>query len=549
MLTLHLYLGRELLKTFAMTSIALTLLVVMGGGVANIFRGEGVGAEELAKVFLFLTPVAITLILPVAALFSAAITYGRAAADNEVLACRAAGINIHKILFSALLLGVGVTIFTYWSWNYLLPELSRQIEELTRRDLPAIVKSQFQKAKPLSFGKYRMTARKCITLENEDVGREIPADHTILKLDSVAFCEVEDQDAMRFGTAELTLIDFDRTESVPRVTVDLQGVRSFDAQRRQYYELDHQVLGPFQIPLPMRRKIKFETLGALLKYRRHPDLIPDVADMLYNLRRELMSYYLNEDVVRSLDPDQGGDGTYRLADESVQYAITADQYAVEPDDGRLTLRGIRVIEQDKEAAGRLLTADSARFEIRSGFDRTRQVILVELSGNVEIRRHPAGADSRVVRKPKETLQPVLFAKQARLQERVNSLDVARLLNPDLLFELRPKQQRMRGFLHARVARSKSELEGEIHFRASYSLGTVAVVLFGAVLGIIVRGGQVLTAFGISCLPMLFVVVAGITGRNLADRPTQTVTSIAIMWGATVIMYLATGFFAAKVLKR
>jgi hypothetical protein len=50
MLTLHLYFARELLKTFLMTSVALTLLIVMGGGVANIFRGEGIGAEEMARV-------------------------------------------------------------------------------------------------------------------------------------------------------------------------------------------------------------------------------------------------------------------------------------------------------------------------------------------------------------------------------------------------------------------------------------------------------------------------------------------------------------------
>src|SRR5262245_11274604 len=124
MRTLHLYLARELLKTFALTAIALTLLLVMGGGVANIFKGEGLGAEELIKVFAFLTPVAVTLILPVAALFSAAITYGRAAADNEITACRAAGINIHRLLLSAALLGLFVTITTYWAWNYLIPGLS-----------------------------------------------------------------------------------------------------------------------------------------------------------------------------------------------------------------------------------------------------------------------------------------------------------------------------------------------------------------------------------------------------------------------------------------
>ncbi|HVP09813.1 MAG TPA: LptF/LptG family permease [Phycisphaerae bacterium] len=549
MLILHLYLARELLKTFIMTSITLTLLVVMGGGVANIFRGEAVGAEGMAKIFLFLTPVAVTLILPVAALFSAAITYGRAAADNEILACRAAGINIHKLLLSALLLGLFVTVFTYWSWNYLLPTLSRQIEEITRRDLPTIVKGQFQKAKPLSFGRYRMTARQCATLDRTVLAADAPAEHTYLQLSGVAFCETDAQEAVRFGTADITIVDFDRTEAIPRVTVDLQGVRSFDASRKQYYELAHQVLGPFQIPLPIRRKLKFETLGTLLAYRQKPDLDPEVADLLSNVRREMMAHCLYGDVVRQLDPDQGGDGTCHLASGNVGYAISAEQFAVDPEDGKPSLRDVRVIEKGGENGDHLLTADSATFELRSGLDRMHCIIMVELVGNVEIRHYPLRSDDRVVKKPKESLKPIAFDDQPQLVRQAASFDANSLWDPGVSFTLRPKQERARGKLLTWLAKFRSEIQGEINFRASYSLCSVAIILFGAVLGIIARGGQVLTAFGISCIPMLFVVVAGIVGRNLSDRPAYETLSITVMWAAAVFMYLATGFVAMKILKR
>ena len=369
MLILHFYLARELLKTFLMTSVTLTLLVVMGGGVANIFRGEAVGAEGMAKIFLFLTPVAITLILPVAALFSAAITYGRAAADNEILACRAAGINIHKLLLSALVLGVFVTLFTLWSWNYLLPTLSQQIENLTRNDLPNIVMGQFQKAKPLAFGRYRMTARQCTTLDQSSLAQDVPTDHAYLQLSGVAFCEAEDEEAVRFGTADITIVDFDRSEAIPRVTVDLQGVRSFDSTRKQYYELAHQVLGPFTIPLSPRRKMKFETVGTLLSYRHRPELIPDVADKLVGAKREMMAHCLYQDVVRQLDPALGGDGTYRLAGGGMEYDISAEQFAVDPEDGKPSLRGVKVIEKGGETGDRQLTADAIGCELLSSNPR------------------------------------------------------------------------------------------------------------------------------------------------------------------------------------
>ncbi|MBN2560609.1 MAG: LptF/LptG family permease [Phycisphaerae bacterium] len=548
MWTLHGYAARELLKTFFMTSVALTVLLVMGGGVANLFRGEGAGAREMARIFLFLTPVAVTLILPVAALFSATITYGRMAADNEILACRAAGINIHRVLLSALVLGLFVTGFTYWSWNHLIPQLSGQIKNLSRKDLPAIVLGQFQKAKPLSFGKYRIMANQCEAVSPAQLPEEVRDAHTYLQLTGVSFIEVEDHEPTRYGTADKTIIDFDHAEGTPRVTVDLQGVHSFDASRRQYYQFKHQVLGPFEIPTPVKRKIKFENLATLRDYLDHPEHIPAVADRLIGLRREMMSHFMYLDVLASLDPDKGGDGKFLLKGDGFRFDISAGRFAEDPDDGRPLLREVKVVETG-ESGGRILTADSAIIEVKSGLDRTRPVILVELIGNVEIRRDPEGSGDRVVRKGRETLPPVEFMAQQRLQEQVLAFDETSLLDPGQKIPMHPKQGRLRQWLIDRVEHSISDVYGEVHFRASYSLSAIAVVLFGAVLGIIVRGGQVLTAFGISCIPMVIVVVASIVGRNLADRPEHTSLSIGVMWGATVFMFLATGFVAARFLKR
>ncbi len=548
MLTLHLYYARELIKTFLMTAVALTLLIVMGGGVANLFRGQGIGANEMAKVFLFLTPVAVTLILPVAALFSAAITYGRSAADNEVLACRSAGINIHRLFIPALVLGLLVTIFTYWSWNYMIPSLSRQIEEMSRRDLPSIVMGQFQKAKPLTFGKYRMTTSQCRVLDSKDLEVDLPPNHTYLELIGVSFLETADQDVMRFGTADTTIIDFDRTASVPRVTVDLQGVRNFDVSRRQYYEMEHQVLGPFEIPMPIRRKTKFEDLNTLLGYMNHPETIPEIEDRLRGLKREMMTHFTQQDALASFDPDLGGDGTYRLVGNDVRYDITAESFNVDPDNGRISLRNVQVVET-AEPHGRFLTADTATLELRSGVSRERPVIIVELVGNVGIRRNSPASQDRIVRKPKEALKPIEFFGQPSLVKKVEAFDPLSLLDPTATFELHRKHTALRGRLLDRLDEMQSEVQGEIHFRASYSMCAVAIVLFGAVLGVVIRGGQVLTAFGISCIPMVFVVVASIVGRNLADRPEYTTLSTCVMWGALVLMCGATGFVGMRILKR
>lgn len=543
MITLHAYLARELLKTFVLTSVALTLLVVMGGGVANIFRGEGMGADDVFKVFLYLTPVAVTLILPVAALFSAAITYGRAASDNEVSACRAAGINIHRLLLSAGLLGLFVTLFTYVSWNFLIPGLTKLIEETTRRDLPVIVMQQFKKARPLVFGKYRITADHSEVMEQPPPGVTLPEKHTYLLLSKVSFLETGDEEYVRYGTSDTTIIDFDRSGDSPRVTVDLQGVRTFDASRRQYYDLAHQVLGPFDVPMAMRRKTKFENLARLVHFQRHPEDSPEIEDRLFGIRRELMSYYLQQEAIDRLSKD----GVFKLKGKGIHYDISARQYAVDPDDGRTTLRDVRVVETGN--AGKIvMTAQSAMLELRSSMDRNRPIIMIELLGNVEIHQS-GGSDSRTVRKPKETLKPLEYMDQPGMVKRVEDFDVKEFLRGSAIAGLPKKQSRQCERFWQRLAAFRAEVTGEIHFRGSYAMAPVAVVLMGAILGIIIRGGQVLTAFGISCVPSLFVVLSSIVGRNLADRPAYTTASLFVMWGGTLFIYLATVFIAFKVLKR
>lgn len=545
MRTLHSYAARELLKTFLMTVVALTVLLVMGGGVANLFRGEGAGARELLKVFLFFTPVAITLILPVAALFSSAITYGRMAADNEILACQAAGINIHRLLLSAFLLGLFTTAFTYLSWNYLLPSLSGQIAELTRKDLPTIVMSQFQKAKPLSYGKYNMTANRCEAVPPEQVPPDARADHTFLHLRGVSFVEMEGDEPARYGTADETIIDFDHSRGTPRVTVDLQGVRSFDAARWQYYELEHQILGPFDFPLPVRQKTKFETRGKILHYRQHPEKIPEIDDRLWGMKREMMTAFLAADVESAL----GAGRRYVLAGPDCTYEIEADEYQIDAYDGRPCLRGKLRVTERCAAEQRQYSADKAFIELKSSMDRNNPVIEVQLVGNVEIVRVPQSPDAHAVKKPQETLPPLSFRSQESLRSRIDNFDLLSLLDESRNQVLYERPARLLDKLQTRLHEFQSEMLGELHFRASYSLGAVAIVVLGAILGIIVRGGQVLTAFGISCVPMVFMVVASIVGRNMADRPQYILVSIIVMWGTTALMYAATGFVAFKVLKR
>lgn len=549
MRTLHFYLARELAKTFLLTCVALTMLIVMGGGVANVFRAEGVGAKEMASIFIFLTPVALTMILPIAALFSATITYGRASADNEIAACRAAGVNIQRLLLTALLLGLMVTGLTYVSWNHVLPRLFSQIETLTRRDLPSIVLGQFERSKPLVYGDFRICAENFAELEGDRRPENAQEGHTYLYLSGVAFLQLEHEQFVRYGTSDYTLIDFDRTQRNPQVTAVLHGVHAYDVLHGQEYKMEQQTIGPEEFPFPIKQRMKFQDVYTLRSYLEDPKIIPEVSDRLFRVRRGMMEVFLFDEVYRSFDESRGGAGTFELVGPNgVNYKITTSsplhKSAI---DNEPTLFKAQVIETKPDGSTRTLHAGRLQFDMKNTpLDRERPLIIVELSEGVRIQRSGGG---RVVEQQSETLPAMQFVDQPAPMRRASDLDLDRVLDQSANFDLMPvKLKDAREKMIKRMNQFKSEVLGEIHFRSSYSMSAMAVVLIGAMLGVILRGGQVLTAFGISCVPTAIVVIASIVGRNLADQPGGAFGALAVMWGTTILTYVAAGIIAVRVLR-
>jgi len=547
--TLHGYILRELVKTFAMTATALTVLLVMGGGVANMFQAPGLGAREMGKLFAFFTPVALTMILPIAALFSTTICYGRAAFDNEITAAKSAGINVHRLLLSAALLGLFVTGATYYAWNFLIPILSGKVEELTRRDLPKIISGQFEHNRALTFGKYRLYADNFEPIDNANLPPEVRDESKkFMALLGVSFIEMEDDQIARYGTSDRTYVIFDQSPALPSPTVEvrLTGVRAVDRSRpvTQAIDMQRQIIGPIEIPLPLRRKMKFQDLPTLRGYLTRTEDIPEVSDLLFRFKRSMMEQFLYQDVVAGVSTGyvlRGPDATYR---------IKAERFRQSPATNQPELADVTVEENLASGESRVLTAARATVDLKNTFDREKPNVVFELTGGVKVRQIPGTPDDRIVTLEKQSLLPVSFVAQPSLKARLDAFDPIKAMSPEeRLGPSTPKLDDARRNLIKRRDRFVSEVRGEIHFRASYAASSVAVILLGAMLGIILRGGQVLTAFGISCLPTAVVVVAGIVGRNLADQPEKGMLSLGIMWGATLLMYLATLVVGLRVIHR
>lgn len=544
--TLHLYFLRELLKAFTLTTIALTILITMGGGVANMFRSQGIDAIRVLKVFALLVPIAVTLVLPVAALFSATITYGRAGADNEINACRAAGLNVHRLLSAAAGLSIAVAVVTFFSWNYIIPSLTLQLYQMGRQDLASVLLNNLRRNRGVPFRNYVLYADDAVELPADKLPVSAPTGRNYVLLHGAAFLEMAEFLPTRCGTTETAVIEIDTSRNMPELRIDLQGVRTYDIGRGQYLELTHQLMGPYTIPVPLGRKLRFEDLTTLRHFAAAPDRIPELNDRTWAVRARLMRVFTYQAALAALDPDLGGRGAWTIEGPDVSYDIRPREFAASEEEGQPLLRNVIVVERTRDGA-RQLKAESGTIRVHETLDRTRPVVQIELTGGVESRTLAPVADGRVVKLPSEKLRPVPLL--ASVRERLNRLTDADILDPRVSIALPQKVAAARQKLFVERARTLCEVQSVISFRSSYAVSTLPVVILGAILGIVLRGGQVLTAFCISCVPSLVVVVGTIVGRNLADHPQTAEIGIATMWFADGFLAVATIWIAARFLRR
>jgi hypothetical protein len=94
-----------------------------------------------------------------------------------------------------------------------------------------------------------------------------------------------------------------------------------------------------------------------------------------------------------------------------------------------------------------------------------------------------------------------------------------------------------------------EIKGIIHSRLAFSASVLVTLIFAAALGIIFRGGQLLTAFTISFIPGLLVVIMNIMGRQLAEKSGTALIGITIIWAGIGLVAIADAVVLTRFLRR
>src|SRR5205823_6513999 len=148
--TLFFYIFKDLLRIFMLTSGALAGIMSFGGLLRPLTE-HGLDAGQAAKMLSYFMPAMTTYSLPIAALFATTVVYGRLAADNELVACRAAGISFVSIGLPAVVLGLTVALVSLLFLCFIVPVFTLKVEKVIYSNLAQLISNQIEREHKIKF--------------------------------------------------------------------------------------------------------------------------------------------------------------------------------------------------------------------------------------------------------------------------------------------------------------------------------------------------------------------------------------------------------------
>jgi lipopolysaccharide export system permease protein len=118
----------DLLKIFAITLVSLTGLFLLGGLVSEASQ-RGLAPAQIFTIIPLMIPSMLPYTIPAATLFATCNVYGRLAKDNEIIALRAAGVNLGRILIPSFVLGVAASGATLALYYHVIPRSCALVRE------------------------------------------------------------------------------------------------------------------------------------------------------------------------------------------------------------------------------------------------------------------------------------------------------------------------------------------------------------------------------------------------------------------------------------
>jgi lipopolysaccharide export LptBFGC system permease protein LptF len=547
MSTLHGYILRELLKTFALSLTGLTVLFTIGGGVWNTLRTEGIGAGDVGGFLPLLLPVAVTLTMPVAALFSVTMVYGRLSADNELLACRAAGINVHTTLLSAFLLSVFVTCFTLLMGGFVIPGFVQRLEDFVRSNVGDFVAQHLRqqgfiyRAQP-GQDRYTFTVERVQEVADQALrakGFEVADNlHYLFTRDPV-FLQIDSSGRLvRFISGRYALCAFDARGQGLGVTAYVRDGQDYEFGR-QMIDIEEQQVGLMGWKLVSMKRLSFAAFSDLLHWYQAPWDAPRLCDDIDHFLAASMQYGM---LVRAHDLLAGGE-ELMLSEGDLKIRLRCD--SAELRRKSLELAGVVAAVRTR---GRTTVYEAQQATISTSTDtpgasrgpllwaggvpkqrRLEVTVRLEATPEQAVREHSPTLDEP--RRAQTTAFDFSLPPEEILPD-AEAFTRANVVNEALALPASAELARQRQKLQEEAGRTRNQVIANLNFRLGISASALVTLIMGAALGVIFRGARALAAFALGLIPFFVVLVLMVLGRQIIENPETPDPALGsfVIWG-------------------
>jgi lipopolysaccharide export LptBFGC system permease protein LptF len=535
--TLQRYIFRELFKIFVLATIALTLILSLGG-ILRPVQEYGVGTRQVLHILLYFMPVTMTFVLPIAALFASALAYGRFASDNELDACRASGIGISTLVYPGLILAILVAIANLLLSFHVMPYFVRLAEKSLKADAKQILFRNIQR-----HGYYSLPP---------DDRYLIYADYADLKTDTlygIVVIESSPQGLRRIITCESARVSFNPHDRFNEVQLITHNTRQLGGLDDMWFEVEaasfRQEFGSL-----LGDDIKFKKIQEMKQIRANPVLFDPVAKVAHQAYLQLAAELLAQDIRTKLSASSSE--FYQLDGRSQTVRFSAAGCVPDNEPAVLLRPPVLVEEYAKQPDGP-----------RRRFRCEKAAIYVDDSTPGQASTSPAEpqlhlqlSNAKVVETEQSVFHHAIgdLAMPEAVRRTLLSRPILQLVMPGSMPSVLegPPSPRLAGLestLNREVRDALVDIKAEINLRLVFGIGCIPMILIGIGLGIIKRGGHLLGAFGVSCLPGAVLIVAIISGKQVAGNPRWEPTpGILIMWSGLVFLLLLTAVIYNRLLR-
>jgi lipopolysaccharide export LptBFGC system permease protein LptF len=528
------------MKVFIPSAVALTVMLSLGS-VLRPIQEYGVGPRQVVHLMAYFLPITLTFVLPMAALFAATLVYGRFASDNELDACKAGGISFLTLVYPGLALAILVAIANLFLSFHVMPVFVLRAEKSLKDDAKQIL---FRNVQRSGYYKLPPDGRYWIYADQAN-----PASNTLM---GVVVTELKDAGIKKIITAERADISFDPHERFSEVRITAYNTYQMGLEDEAPFSAD---LVPLAVPFPslMADDIKFKKIEELKKIRIDPMRFDPIANLARDTYAQLTAELLAQDIAENISAASNSNSSsesanfYKLHSGDKLIEFTAGQCAVRDEEQVQLFGEIMVTEREAFSKKTLRTLQCARASLHIEGDKFAPTLTMDLySPHWQQPDGSKGLAQRVI------IRGLILPKA--VTDKFTTPDVLKTVSPASIKALLGKRQSdrlkiLQDRLQRRIQETMANIRAELHSRLVFGIGCTAMMMIGVGLGVVLKGGHLLSAFGASSIPAAILIVCIMMGKNITKNPYTPVSSgIVLMWLALVILSVFTVILYRKLLK-